>query len=477
MTHHTPAVFGFGSYRVNDTNSVHEAALRHALSCGVSIIDTSTNYTNGGSERLIGRVLADTTFVASLPSPPVIITKIGYAQGHVLEMIAAQKAMGQGYADVVEVADGLQHCIHPDFLDDMLAMSLGRLQRGSVDVLLLHNPEYYFQVAQQAGTPVEEARAIFYDRITRAFTWMEHAVQQGRIKNYGISSNTFVHDADAYDHVSLERCLEIAAGISSTHAFTHVQMPFNVIEHFAATTLNQAGGESTTLDVARQHNLTVLINRPLNALVGGDLIRLASHDIPLHTAGIHNVESRIHALETEEHEVLQIVLNNPAHSPREIEAVNEMFKIAGALCTSWNKFEGLIHWRDVKRSHLTPRLDAAIHYAEHSSDPDRVINYLRELHELLTDVETLYAAEENASLEELRDAVADELGLPMDTPLQQIALHAVRCTDGVNVVLVGMRTPEYVDDVLTTHDLPETTYHRTTWLRIADHLARLSEPS
>lgn len=477
LKHHTPATFGFGSYRVTDGHPDHETALRHALLSGITLIDTSTNYTNGGSEKLIGRVLNDATFMATVPSPPTIVTKIGYGQGQALELIDAQAALGTPYDDVVHVADGLKHCIHPDFLEDMLALSMERLQRTFIDVVLLHNPEYYFHAEQPLGTDRDDARTVFYDRVRRAFEWLQQAVDAGKIGAYGISSNTFVHDADAYDHVSLERCLEIATSITPQHRFTHVQMPFNLIEHFAATTLNQRNGESTTLDVASSAGLKVLINRPLNALVGGDLIRLVSHDVPLHTAGIHNVESRVHELEVEEHDVQQLVLANNALTEQDRNVINESFRVAGALCSSWNKFEGLIHWRDVKRTYLVPRMDAAKRYAEMHDAPDaeRMAAYLRDLNELLTDIEALYAAEENASLEELREAMADEFGLPMDTPLQHIALHAVRCTEGVDVVLVGMRNVDYVDDVLACYDLPETTYHRVTWQRIADHLARLSE--
>ena len=48
---------GFGSYRIDASSSAHEQALLYALRSGVNLIDTSANYTDGGSERLIGRVL------------------------------------------------------------------------------------------------------------------------------------------------------------------------------------------------------------------------------------------------------------------------------------------------------------------------------------------------------------------------------------------------------------------------------------
>ena len=50
---------GFGSYRVNTGEKVHEQALRQALQNGINLIDTSSNYSDGGSERLIGRILAE----------------------------------------------------------------------------------------------------------------------------------------------------------------------------------------------------------------------------------------------------------------------------------------------------------------------------------------------------------------------------------------------------------------------------------
>ena len=159
---------------------------------------------------------------------------------------------------------------------------------------------------------------------------------------------------------------------------------------------------------------------------------------------------------------------------KDAEIIQEVFKIANALCSSWNTFEGIVHYRDVRRQYLEPRLKVATRYAEGSSEPDKAQKYIDDITRLLDDIDTLYAAEENHSLEELREAMADELGLPLDTPLQHIALHALLCTDGVGVVLVGMRRPEYVDDCLAATHLPESPYHRSTWNRIAAHLARLS---
>jgi aryl-alcohol dehydrogenase-like predicted oxidoreductase len=57
----------------------------------------------------------------------VVVSKGGYLQGQNYAMSQQRKQDGNPFADVVEYADGLEHCIHPDFLDDQIGRSLDRL--------------------------------------------------------------------------------------------------------------------------------------------------------------------------------------------------------------------------------------------------------------------------------------------------------------------------------------------------------------
>ena len=50
---------GFGCYRVDDRVPRHREALRLALLSGVNLVDTSTNYGDGHSEILVGKVLKE----------------------------------------------------------------------------------------------------------------------------------------------------------------------------------------------------------------------------------------------------------------------------------------------------------------------------------------------------------------------------------------------------------------------------------
>src|SRR4029079_9602075 len=129
-----------GGYRTGRSDPSHRAALRAALAGGVNLIDTSSNYMLGASERLIGEVLAEG---ASPRDALVVVTKIGYLQGPNLELAVQREAEGRPFPDMVKYADGVWHCISPEFLADQLERALERLGLSTIDVLLLHNPEYF----------------------------------------------------------------------------------------------------------------------------------------------------------------------------------------------------------------------------------------------------------------------------------------------------------------------------------------------
>ncbi len=266
---------GFGSYRIDTSFPEHREALRHALTSGVNLVDTSTNYTDGGSELLIGSVIEDIEKEGTIGRDQlVIVSKVGYLQGWVYRLSQNLKKDNRGYPDLVEYAVGLEHCIHPAFIEDQLTASLSRLNCGSIDVYLLHNPEYYLGWAKRINLDVRSAGEEYYRRIRLAFEHLELECGRGRIRCYGISSNTFPEPAEEYDFTSLERVITIANEISPLHRFKVVQLPFNMIENGCAINGSQTGS-LTVLELARRHNIALLANRPLNAIYRNGLVRLS----------------------------------------------------------------------------------------------------------------------------------------------------------------------------------------------------------
>ena len=266
---------GFGCYRLDLSVVEHAKSLGKSLLSGINLIDTSSNYGDGGSEELVGTVLQNLVSSKDISRESVVVvSKGGYIQGQNYQLSQERKGQGKPFKELVLYGDGLEHCIHPEFLEDQLTRSLGRLKLGALDFYLLHNPEYYLSWASKTGVSLEKARQEYYSRIKQAFEHLENEVERGRIRLYGISSNTFPSPAADPEFTSLEQVWEIAQSLSSDHHFRLIQLPMNLLETGGITEKNQAKGQSV-LEFARDKNLAVLINRPLNAIAQNRLLRLA----------------------------------------------------------------------------------------------------------------------------------------------------------------------------------------------------------
>ena len=268
---------GFGGYRIDRSSDAHQEALTKALQSGINIVDTSANYADGGSERLIGAVLGDLASREEIRrSEIVVVSKGGYLQGENYRLSQERQRGGRPFPEIVPYGEGLEHCIHPQFLCEQIDKSLERLQLDTIDCYLLHNPEYYLKWAEGMDVPATEAQEEYLRRIREAFLYLEEEVARGRIRYYGISSNTFVSSQEDYAFTSLSKAWEIAETIRSDHHFRVIECPCNLFEAGAITRTNQPGGESL-LEFAVKTGLAVLINRPLNAIQGNGIIRLAEN--------------------------------------------------------------------------------------------------------------------------------------------------------------------------------------------------------
>jgi aryl-alcohol dehydrogenase-like predicted oxidoreductase len=275
---------GFGCYRVDDLTPEHSAALEAALAGGCNLIDTSSNYTDGGSERLVGAVVGARREGADEGREGVVVvSKIGYVQGSNMDLALERERSGSPFPEIVRYMDGCWHCIHPEFLRDQLARSRRRLRLETIDVCLLHNPEYFLSDAKRrhAGD-LEKRREEFYRRLRAAFCFLEEAAGRGQIGCYGVSSNTAVVPPDDPEATSVSRMVEAAVAAGGLdHRFRVLQVPLNLLETGGALTPNSGpDGTRTALEEAASGGLGVLINRPLNALSGNRLLRLAAIEMP-----------------------------------------------------------------------------------------------------------------------------------------------------------------------------------------------------
>lgn len=249
---------GFGTYRMQDNDPGHQAALQYALEQGCTLIDTSSNYQNGRSEKLVGKVLA-----ASGNPPVFIISKAGYVQEDDMPRLQQWREEGK-VKYLMEIGEQALYCLDVFFLQDQLQQSLQRLQRNYIDAYLLHNPEYYLRAGSAFGSYFDEI-------IKNAFAFLEEQVRRGVIRYYGVSSNSFALPASHAQYIALQRLLNIAQQVSTAHHFKILQFPFNLGEQGAVQTLYN--GESVP-ELCRRHHITTFANRPLNIDYAGNALQI-----------------------------------------------------------------------------------------------------------------------------------------------------------------------------------------------------------
>ncbi len=464
---------GFGGYRVDTDVPPFQEALMQALGLGINLIDTSSNYADGGSETLVGQTVQKLVRQGKLQRDElVIVTKGGYLQGSNYVLSQERKANGEPFPDLVEYMADLEHCIHPDFLADQITRSLQRLGMATIDVYLLHNPEYYLSWAKNQHQPLETARNEYYRRIRLAFEHLEKEVSRGRIQTYGISSNSFPYAAAHPEFTSLATCWELARQLRKEHHFRVIQLPMNLLEAGAATQINQPNGQ-TVLELARQQQLGVLINRPLNAYRDNNLTRLSDLPEPDYVSPAA-VDARIANLVAQE-----VTLNRDILPTIEVTAdvqdqLGRMLSAGQALDGYWLGINSYQRWLETRSGYLIPRINSALRFLEMlKKQPDEldgwIEGYIAAANSTFEAITAYYQEQALDEAEQLKSKIreiAPEWGEA--DRLSQIAIRALRSTQGVSSVLVGMRRPAYVDDVLAELQRPVTPDERTeAWLQIS----------
>jgi uncharacterized protein YyaL (SSP411 family)/aryl-alcohol dehydrogenase-like predicted oxidoreductase len=447
---------GFGGYRVDDETPEHSEALEKALLEGCNLIDTSTNYMDGGSERCVGAVLGKLTRVGKLRREEVIVvSKIGYVQGENLEVAHEREAAGKPFPGMVKYMDGCWHCIHPEFLREQLERSLTRLQIDTLDVCLLHNPEYFLSDAKKRRRDsLEAVRDEFYRRLREAFAFFEAQVAAGTIRWYGVSSNTAVSPASDPEATSLTRMLHAAREAGGpAHHFRVLQLPMNLFEAGAPLERN-TGPETrqTALEAAVEAGVGVLVNRPLNAIVGRGMLRLADSD----GGGVAiNLDAQLKTVADLEAEWRRKLAPHIQTSSESISPA-DFFRWSDELQDLPGQLQSLDHWRQIEGQMITPQLNYLLKALDESLEGEPLAlwqswrpRYLGELQKLMTEFRRRGASKSRRQSDTVSAAI-DPL-LPAEQrgeSLSRKAIWVLASTPGVSCVLNGMRTPSYVDDSL-----------------------------
>ena len=453
----TASRLGFGCYRLDGSNPEFGAALSHALRSGVNVIDTSTNYMDGESERLVGSVIGKLVGQKDIARDEIIVvSKIGYVQGQNLKQAEVREQAGRPYPDMVKYGEGIWHCIHPEFLAEQLDASLDRLGLGTLDVCLLHNPEYFLsEAAHRSGTNLDEQRVEFSRRLEKAFQYFESQVSAGRIRWYGVSSNTVTGGPTNADSTSLSDMLEAANGVAraqklSRHHFAVLQCPMNLFEA-AAWTMRNAGGQNL-LELAQASHVAVLLNRPLNAMPipGMGVLRLADFHSEGEAVDIEEAFRMVESLEEEYRSKLAPSISQSKEGTKPAD----FFRWASELARIRPHIQGIEHWEQIEHQMIAPQVNQVLQAIPRLLSGTSAEEWDAWRDRYVPLFLTLLRGFRHEAIGKSRARVA-KVAASIDSLLPEShrkesfsrkALWVLASTPGVTCVLNGMRTGRYVDD-------------------------------
>jgi aryl-alcohol dehydrogenase-like predicted oxidoreductase len=335
---------------------------------------------------------------------------------------------------------------------------------ATLDVCLLHNPEYFLSHAFRLGgnepRDLAAVRNEFYARLQRAFEYCETQVQAGRLRGYGVSSNTATSMPDDSGATSLSRMID-AAKMAATkvgatsHHFQVLQCPMNLYESGAALIRN-TGADSgrTLLEEAMREGIAVLVNRPLNAMpsLRGGVVRLADVAVQPPEAEFQAQQQKVAALEEEYRNSLAPAV---AHSGQGMLPA-DFFRWADELNRIRTQVQGLEHWEQIEQQMIAPHVNQVLRALAEAFTGTVAEQWEawrdRYVPELLALLRTLHReASEKSRLraEELHRTINPLLpDQRRNATLSQKALWVLASTPGVTSVLNGMRSPAYVEDAL-----------------------------
>ena len=225
----------------------------------------------------------------------------------------------------------------------------------------------------------------------------------------------------------------------------------NLFESGACLEKNQAQNRKTLLQFAQEHGLGTLVNRPLNAMTGRGMTRLAGFDSIPPPVAEEIFPGQIAALSRVEQEFHQKLLPHFSASwPNAAQAFHGAEELREAL----HLFRDWAHWDYAKQYILEPQSERALFALREAAGAmpawaDWESRFRLAFSGVVATLSAFYSrgvAEKSSRLSAELDQAVPELN--SSPALSQKALRVLLHTGGIDAVLLGMRRPAYVEDGL-----------------------------
>lgn len=416
--------------RLDPERAEHREALRDALVAGVDLFDlgdfearAGVSSSAGFSEkaRLIGALVAE---YAAVPVKVLVRGSLGSAE-----------RFGGRFQDLVPGATARDPRIEWHYL--------------------VADPEF-------ALRDLEWDHARLYTLLHRELDTLEELAARGVLAGYGVASAAFTYAKESPDALAIaplfqgrsdDPSLELpdappARRPANRRRFRWIEFPFNLVESGAAWENAQSVGTETTtcLRAARAFGLTTVARRPFDAITADGLRRLAAypdhHRVDLDEAVRRSLEVAI----AEESETLVRANHERSRSGAASETLAPLW--AHRLRDQLKHVTDPEQWREILRRRIDPDLRELA-----ASPTPPTVRYFDAMAALTLSVKLWCekaAAERGERLRAKLVEAAPTLARhrrPEDRDPGLLALRIYRSIPGLDYVLVGMRSPNYVRSI------------------------------
>ena len=341
----------------------------------------------------------------------MIVTSSNYLNGSSEQAVSlALSELEDGIQDDVEVISKYKLTQN---LEQQLTLSFQRLQQDRIDCYLIENPEELLIESVKNGISKDDRLDAMNAKLFDAFLELEEAVKEGKILSYGISSDSFSvkHTSDYF--LPYEDILTLAQDAAEEvhndkHSLTTIELPINMLE---LEGLKCAAW-------AKENGLRVLANRPLNAQFDTFMFRLADYDEPYEY--YHHLN-----------ELLEVTDN---------EMLRSLYNLVAELDESKHRFDWIGAYENFLYTQMIPHIKTSLEVLD-EENTQTMLNFidlfLQEYKKMVS-----YECSKTTKVK------LKELFLGCHTSMQECALRFLMDKKEIDFIVVGMRKPSYVDEIL-----------------------------
>ncbi|MBN2783137.1 MAG: aldo/keto reductase [Campylobacterales bacterium] len=293
-------------------------------------------------------------------------------------------------------------------------ITLSQLNLEKIDCFMFFNLEYYLLDGIDRGISKDDRLDGMNKIVYKVFYELEEEIKNGKFDSYGISSENFSieHLSDFFlpyeDLVSIARMAAKDAG-NHKYSFTTIELPYNILER---------AGDSC-IKWAKENQLRVLTSRPLNAIKDTKPYRLAQYDESKEYYNYLN-------------ELLEVSDN---------DFLKPLYNVIDELDSSKHKFAFVEDYDTFLFKEVIPHIKNVLE----NLDEDSQTTLLNYIDIFLQEYRKMVAYEcSNKTRDELSEYFSDCFA-----SMQECSLDFIAQNEDIDYILVGMRKPSYVAEVLS----------------------------